>query len=111
MKTSEEGVSSCDHAELGAGELAFKQPVAEVDGQVNLVRPLDLVEMLVLVDIDCDKFVADFRCVLGSVDKAELLVVDGFSQLRLLVQINVLALEAFVPSDLVQALTEENHER
>jgi len=59
--------------------------VAEVDGEVNLIRPLDFVEMFVLVDIHRNEFVADLRCVFSGVDKAELLVVNSLSKLRFLV--------------------------
>jgi hypothetical protein len=59
--------------------------MAEVDGQIDLIGPLDLVEVLVLINIDCNELIADFRGMLSGVDEAELLVVDGFSKLRLLV--------------------------
>jgi hypothetical protein len=65
--------------------LTFEEPMTEVDGQIDLVGPLDLVEVLVLINIDCNELVAYFRGMLSGVDEAELLVVDGFSKLRLLV--------------------------
>ena len=65
--------------------MTLEEPMAEVDGQIDLVGPLDLVEVLVLINIDCNELVADFRGMLSGVDEAELLVVDGFSKLRLLV--------------------------
>lgn len=68
---------SCDHTELGASELTLEQPVTQIDGEVNLIRPLDLIEMLVLVNIDGHELVANLRSMLGCVDKAELLCVNG----------------------------------
>lgn len=82
--------------------------MAQINSEVYLVGPLDLIEMLVLVYVDCNELVADFRRVLCSVDKAELFVVDSLSDDGLLVEVDVLALHAFGPSDFVEALTEEN---
>lgn len=75
---------SCNQAQIGAGKLAFKQPVAEVDGQVYLLALVDFwdynigrVIMHVVLDVSpllvalfhihSYEFVADLRCMLRVV--------------------------------------------
>ena len=52
--------------------MALEEPVAEIDGQIDLVRPLNLEQVLILVNIDSHEFVADLRCVLSCIYEAEL---------------------------------------
>lgn len=92
---------SSDHAELGTRELILEQPVAEVDGQIYLVGLTDLHQMPVLIHVDRHKVVADFGSVLSRVCKAEFVILRSLRELRLLLQQNLIALDALLPSNLV----------
>ena len=65
---------SRDHGQLGARVLVLKEPVAHIDGQIDLLAFDDFEFALVLLHVDRHKFVADLWRVLGRVDEAELVL-------------------------------------
>lgn len=83
--------------------------MAQVDGQVYLIR-LGNVELRVplMLHEHGDKLIADFRCVLRVVGKTELLLLHALLKLRVVLDLDVLALDLFRPAELVQALSEQD---
>lgn len=55
-----------------------------------------------------DELIADFRCMLRIVGKAELLLLHALLKLRLVLNLDVLALDLLGPAELVQALSEQD---
>ena len=101
--------TSGDHGELGAGELALEEPVAEVDGKVDLVVFGDVQHALLVLHVHGHELVADLRRVLGVVDQAKLLVLDVSLQLRIVFESDAFTLDLLAPPVLVQAFPEEDH--
>ena len=83
--------------------------MAQVDGKVDLVWLRDLEHALVLVHVNSNEFVADFRSVLGGVDQTKLLSASGFSKVRRIVDGNLITFDALLPADLVEAFPEEDN--
>jgi len=81
--------------------------VAEVDGQVDLVRLRDVELVAFVLHVHRHELVADLGCVLGVVHQAEILRVHLLLELLVLVELDALALYFLLPPDLVQALPEE----
>lgn len=102
-------MTSSDHAELAAGELVLEQPVAQVDCEIDLVRLANFHQVTVLVHVHGHEVVADFRSVFGGIGQAELVVLRGFCELWLLFEKDFVALDALLPANLVEALSEEDH--
>lgn len=65
--------------------------------------------MAVLVHVDGHKVVADFGRVLCRICEAELVVLGSLRQLGLLFEQHFVALNALLPADFVEALSEENY--
>ena len=55
---------SGNHGQLGAGKLALEQPVAQVDGEVDLVMLRDVEDILLVLHIHRHELVANFWGVL-----------------------------------------------
>ncbi len=83
--------------------------MAQVDGQVYLIwlGDIELCIALVLHKYG-DKLIADFRCMLSIVGKTELLLLHALLKLRLVFDLDVLALDLLGPAELVQALSEQD---
>jgi len=100
---------SRDHGELGACELVLEEPVAQVDGQVDLVRLLNVGgRVLPLLHEDSHELVADLGRVLRVVREAELLLELPVLPLGLLLWLDPLRLKLLAPPKLVQALPEKD---
>lgn len=99
--------SSCDHGQLRTCELLIEEPVTHIDGQINLLALDDLNFTLVLLHVDCNEFIADFRSMLSTVDGAEWLL---FKLLKVFWLSFCVVLFALSPSDFVQAFAEEDDE-
>ena len=100
---------SADHSELGAGELALEEPVAEVDCQVNLVVLWNVNDRLLVLHVHRHKLVAYLWRVLRIVNQTKLFVCNVVLQVRIILQLNGLALDLLAPPVLVEALSEEDH--
>lgn len=99
---------SGDHAQLRTRKLVFKQPVAEVDGEIDLIGLADFHKVTILVHVDRNEVVANFRRVLGSVGQTELVVLSSFGQLWLFFQKNLITLDALLPADFVEAFSKKD---
>ena len=95
---------SLTHAEFGAGELFLKQPVAHVDGEIYLFTLLDLDLILPLFHELCDELVGDLWGMLSCVYQTELLLLQLFH----LNWIKLFIFFKFLPTDFIQALSEED---
>lgn len=100
---------SSDHGQFGAGELALEEPMAEVDGQIDLVVLGYVNDRFLVLHVHCDELVADLGRVLGVVDQAELLVGDIRLELWVVLELDALAFDLLAPAILVEALSEEDH--
>ena len=98
---------SCDHCQLGACKLFLEKPVAHIDREVDLLTLDDLNLSLVFLHVHSDEFVANFWCVLCTVNVTEWLLLKLFELLWFQLVVVLLTLP---PADLVQALTEEDDE-
>ena len=89
--------------------MVLKEPVAEVDGQIDLVglRYVELTVALVL-HVDSHELVADLRSVLRVVGQAELFLLHAVAELGLLVKLDSFTFNLLVPAELVQALAEKD---
>ena len=105
--TAKRAVVSCDHRQLGACELFLEEPVAHVDCQIDLLALDNLDLTLVFLHVDSDELVADFRGVFSAVYVTEWLLLQFYEVFWLQLCVVFLALP---PADLVQALSEEDHE-
>lgn len=83
--------------------------MAEVDSQINLIMLWNLKNRLLVLHVNCDKFVADLRSVLSIVDKAELVRGDLLFQLWVFIESNTFRLNFLAPAVLIQALSEKDH--
>ena len=101
--------NSGDHRQLGAGELALEEPVAEVDGQVDLVMLGNVVDILLVLHVDSHELIADLGGVFGVVHEAELLGLNVLLQVGVVVKSDSFTFDLLAPSVLVQALSEEDH--
>ena len=99
--------ASRDHRQLRARILVLEEPVAHVDCQVYLLALYDLKLAFVLLHVDCDEFVADFRGVLRCVYYAEWALFECVKVLGLCLCV---ALPSLLPSDLIEALPEKDDE-
>lgn len=83
--------------------------MAEVDGQIDLVR-LRYVELTValVLHVDSHELVADLRSVLGVVGQAELFLLHAVAELGLLVKLDSFTFNLLVPTEFVQALAEKD---
>ena len=59
---------SRDHGQLGARVLVLKEPVAHIDGQIDLLAFDDFEFALVLFHVDRDEFIANLWRMLCSVN-------------------------------------------
>jgi hypothetical protein len=96
--------------------VVLEQPVAQVDCQVDLVGFRDLDLVLLVLEVDRHEFVADLWGVLGVVVHAEIALLVSDRRIRLLLlsvssRVLVVALRLLLPSQLIEALSEENHIR
>jgi len=83
--------------------------MAQVDGQVDLVWLGDVkLRIPLMLHKYSDKLIADFRCMLGVVGKAELLLLHALLKLRVILDLYVLALDLLGPAELVEALSEQD---
>lgn len=85
--------------------------MAKVYRQVDAVRPLNCKHVSVLLNVNGDKLVADFRCVLSRVGETKLGSLHQLLDVLAVVEVDLLALDALGPPNLIQALPKENHER
>ena len=101
--------NSPNHGQFGAGELALEEPMAEVDGQIDLVVLGYVNDRFLVLHVHGDELVADLGRVLGVVHKAELLVGDIGLELRVVFELDALAFDLLAPAILVQAFAEKDH--
>ena len=99
--------ASRNHRQFRARILVLEEPVAHVDCQVYLLALDDLKLAFVLLHVDCDEFVADFRGVLCCVHYAEWVLFECVKVLWLCLSV---AFPTFLPSDLIKALPEKDDE-
>ena len=99
--------ASRDHRQFRARILVLKEPVAHVDCQIYLLALDDLKLALVLLHVDCDEFVADFRGMLSRVHYAERVLFECVKILGLSLSV---ALPTFLPANLIKALPEKDDE-
>lgn len=108
-------IYSANHSQLGAGEVLLKEPVAQVDGEINLVWLGDLDLSLSCFQVNGHEFVANFRSVLCVILQAEILLLVSISRScssRLVRRpILLLTLLLLGPSNLIKALAEQDHVR
>ena len=82
--------------------------MAQVDGQVDLIWLGDVeLRIALMLHKYGDKLIADFRCMLRVVAKAELLLLHALLKLRFVLDLDVLALNLLGPAELIQALSEQ----
>jgi hypothetical protein len=83
--------------------------MTQVDGQVYLIWLGDVeLSIPLMLHKHGDKLIADFRGMLSVVGEAELLLLHALLKLRLVLDLDVLALDLLGPAELVQALSEQD---
>ena len=100
---------SGNHGELGAGELALEQPVAKVNGEVDLVVLRDVKNVLLVLHVHSHELVANFWGVLRIVNWAEELPLNVLLKLDVAFKFDAFTLNFLAPAIFVKALSEENH--
>jgi hypothetical protein len=90
--------------------LVGEEPVAEVDGEVDLIGLCNLEDSFALLHVNRNEFIADFWSVLRGVHKAELLRAHLLGNVRLNLEVELLTFDALLPADLVETLAEVNYE-
>lgn len=85
--------------------------MAEVDREVDAVGAVDAEHRLVVLDVHGHQLVADFGRVLRRVGQTELGRFHFLVDVRVLRQVDLVALNALRPADVVQALPKEDHVR
>jgi len=88
--------------------LALEKPVAQVDGQVNLVMLWDVENVLLVLHVDRDEFVTDFGSVLSVINQTELFVLYVSLHVWIVFKSDTFALDSLGPSVLIKALSEED---
>lgn len=83
--------------------------MAKVDSQVDLVVLRYLKNGLLVLHVNCDKFVANLGSVLSIVHQAELVRGDLLFQLGVLIESDTLRLNFLAPAVFVEALSEKDH--
>lgn len=83
--------------------------MAEVNGEINLIWLGDVkLRISLLLHENSNKFITNFRSMLGIVSEAELLFLHAFLQLWFFFDLDIFALDFFCPAELVKALSEQN---
>lgn len=83
--------------------------MAEVDGEIDLVVLWDVEDVLFVLHVHGNELIANFRCMLGVVHKAELLGLDVDLKHWVAFKSDALALDFLSPSVLIEAFSEENN--
>ena len=83
--------------------------MTHIDGQVDLLTLDDFKFAFVFLHIDSDEFIADFGGVFRCVSQAKLRFIL-LHLIEILLFCLLIAFTALFPTDLVKALTEEDHE-
>jgi hypothetical protein len=89
--------------------LALEQPVAKVDGKIDLVVLRDIEDVFLVLHVHRHELVANFWRVFGVVNRAEELPLNVLLQLDIAFKFDALALNFLSPAVLVEALSEEDH--
>lgn len=84
--------------------------MAKVDGEVNLVRLRYIEKVLVLVHVEGHELVADLGRMFSRIHETELFVTHLLSDVGLPLEVDLFRFNSFLPSDLVEALSEQNYE-
>lgn len=100
---------SGNHGELGAGKLALEQPVAQVNGEINLIVLRDVEDVLLVLHVHRHELVADFWRMLCIVNRAEKLPLNVLLKLDVAFKFDALALNFLAPAILVEAFSEKDH--
>ena len=83
--------------------------MAKVDGQIDLVVLRYLKNGLLVLHVNCDKFIANLGSVLSIVHQAELVRCDLLFQLGVFIESDTLRLNFLAPAVFVEALSEKDH--
>ena len=83
--------------------------MAKVDCKVDLVMLWDIKDVLLILHVHCHEFIANFRCMLSVIDKAELLCLDVYLQDWVVLKSYAFALNLLSPSVLIEAFSEEDN--
>ena len=89
--------------------MAFKQPVAQIDGQINLIMLRDIKYILFIFHVNCHKFIANFWCVFSIINKTKLLRFYVNFQNGIVFQSNAFTFDFLAPAIFVKAFSEENN--
>jgi len=82
--------------------------VAQVDRQVDLVRLCDLINISILFHIYGHELIADLRRVFSIIHRSKLFGAGSLGKLRIIVNIAILTLNKLLPSNIIEALAEED---
>jgi CRISPR/Cas system endoribonuclease Cas6 (RAMP superfamily) len=83
--------------------------VAKVDGKIDLVVLWDVEDVLFVLHVHGNEFIANFRCMLGVVHEAELLGLDVNFKDWVAFKSNAFTFNFLSPTVLVKTLSEEDN--
>jgi len=89
--------------------LALEQPVAKVDGKIDLVMLWDVEDVLFVLHVYGNELVANFRRMLGVVHEAELLGLDINFKHRVAFKSDAFTFNFLSPAVLVKTFSEKDH--
>lgn len=89
--------------------MAFEQPVAKVDGKIDLVVLWDVEDVLFILHVYSNELVANFRRMLGVVHEAELLSLDINFKHWVAFKSDTFTFDFLSPAVLVETLSEEDN--
>ena len=83
--------------------------MAQVDCEVDLVMFRDIKYVFLVLHVNRHKLIANFRCMLGIVNHAELLVGHVIFHFWIVFQFDALTFDLLAPTVFVKALSEEDN--